>query len=629
MSDTDFRFVPAPAGWSPARLGDAGPKAVLSTQSGGQKGVRESLRLVAKIATEGMEDWRTQAWASHKLKDGGNPQDAAGRCRVLLEAIHKEKIWIPDPHGTERLVASGLMLGDGVNAPHFAGGDCDDLVVSTLGAVLACTGAIGCAPAVIGHSYRSDKQISHVLGAVHIDGNWYYLEPSSKDYAFGTSKKATWEIVIMVPSQQQICDAESCITSSLNPEDYVPEGRVQVISGLGDLGTLGAEEPSTALARLGDTDWSTVPVPPVAQATGASWDELYGAIADDMEIASNRARRLYDDMTDTLDTFGLPRFGTTGFDWTQQNESDMVNALAAAGFIAQSLRECVQGTRHAYLLPADATKGLPARWGIEAKSADTFAITVTSTGFQLTGNYSSANAVQGLGIAPLAIAGLIAAVLAYDVIAVYAVKTVMENLTEIIGKVTTYKTNDRYIGCIQSGDCTPAQASALAGAIGNQAKAIGEADAAKKNADNAVPLAALTYGQGIAAGVVVAVVVGGILWYVTKKQGVTIVRRGAKAALPEASDEARDAVRDARAQGREEHLLDLRIDGRRGDVLLRPRHEFRKIDDTLLADALRHLGMRLLQAVGDVDDLAGGKVEGRAHGLVFREQVETQVALDG
>lgn len=217
-----------PATFGPARAGGvkryslaAGDGSTLSVQKqdqpGGDAGSLFSLMQVARKVVEGKDHPVVRSWATHRLAEAGNPKGALARVRVLTAALKAQSGWVPDPTDAEMIPSAHLMLGDGKKPPFFALGDCDDLTVAwgapVLYAIMALAAqeAVGVRAAVVGHSYRPNGQIEHVLGGFYDEGRWWYAEPSIPEMPFGEAKKPTREYVILVPSLEVLCDAEICL----------------------------------------------------------------------------------------------------------------------------------------------------------------------------------------------------------------------------------------------------------------------------------------------------------------------------------------------------------------------------------------------------------------------------------
>lgn len=193
----------------------------------GEKGVRSSLEEVAKKASEGANSFRVQKWVGDVLdaarSQGSKVDSAIGRARALLKAA-QQKLWKPDPVGTEWIAGAHLLACkvDDPDGPCLKAGDCDDLAV-LLGA--ACTNA-GIPTLIVGHGYDAEKNISHVLCAVHANGRWWYADPST-DFPLGQHVKFTRERILAIPSGKVVCDAANCLVGgkrAIDPDVVEPAG---------------------------------------------------------------------------------------------------------------------------------------------------------------------------------------------------------------------------------------------------------------------------------------------------------------------------------------------------------------------------------------------------------------------
>ena len=133
---------------------------ILSSHPRGSVGAKRSLDKVVEFIARDRLDPRTRAWAIDKLAKGGNPQNDYDRARVIYNAL-KRKIYVPDPFDAE-FMQSAVCTLDNCEGVAFHGGDCDDLSISYGSAIES----VGIRAAVIGHSYREDKEITHVLDRI-------------------------------------------------------------------------------------------------------------------------------------------------------------------------------------------------------------------------------------------------------------------------------------------------------------------------------------------------------------------------------------------------------------------------------------------------------------------------------
>jgi hypothetical protein len=192
----------------------------------GEKGVRSSLDEVAKKAAEGANSFRVRKWVGDILdkgrKNGSKVNSALGRARVLLKAA-QDKLWFPDPVGAEWIPGAHLMACsvDDKDGPCLKGDDCDGLAV-LLGAACTCAGI---PTLIVGHGYDKERNISHVLCAVHANDRWWYADPST-EYPIGEYMKFTRERILAIPSGKVVCDARNCLTrgAGISPDVTEPSG---------------------------------------------------------------------------------------------------------------------------------------------------------------------------------------------------------------------------------------------------------------------------------------------------------------------------------------------------------------------------------------------------------------------
>lgn len=208
----------------------------------GERGVNTSLDEVAKRAAAGAIRPEVRTWAVEILdkarKAGRKVNSDRARGVEILKAC-QAKLWVPDPVFAEYITPARLLACEkhGDNGEIcIKGEDCDGLVVLCAGAFMS----VGLHSMIVGHGYGKDKQIRHVLSAVHIDGKWLYADPSVPEFrgAFplGECHPFTHERLLSIPNVKVLCDADKCITSPtvFNPEehDFVNQGVFIGISGI-------------------------------------------------------------------------------------------------------------------------------------------------------------------------------------------------------------------------------------------------------------------------------------------------------------------------------------------------------------------------------------------------------------
>jgi hypothetical protein len=183
----------------------------------GEPGVLSSLDEVARAAAKGSIDPRVHTWAGERLDiargAGRSVKQPHERAAVLLEAV-QQKLWIPDPVGSEYIASPHLLACDPGKAKDgrvcVRAGDCDDLS-ALLGAALS---SVGIYTLIVGHAYGK-PQLEHVICAAYLPKfdaarPWKYADPSSK-YALGQCHRFTRERLISIPNVKLVCDARACI----------------------------------------------------------------------------------------------------------------------------------------------------------------------------------------------------------------------------------------------------------------------------------------------------------------------------------------------------------------------------------------------------------------------------------
>lgn len=230
----------------------------------GEKGTRLSLHEAAKRAAEGRLDPRTRAWAIEKLAQANWPKGSVPRAVALLEALRRERHYVPDPTDAEFMPSAACTLA-GCEGLTFLGEDCDGLLI----AYLAACGSVGIEGAVVGHGYANDGQLSHVLAAVYDGKRWHLADPSTKK-SFGTVDKPLRERWVAVPSGAVLCDNAG--GTPCNPNNIgsglrnLRETGDFVGVGAPNSGQLAAQPAEASRYVLGDSEQQ------LAMAARAKWD---------------------------------------------------------------------------------------------------------------------------------------------------------------------------------------------------------------------------------------------------------------------------------------------------------------------------------------------------------------------
>ena len=289
-------------------------------------GTRASVETCAERARVGGIDPKTVAWAREKLVQAGYPQGVVAQASAMLEAVRRERFYVPDPYDSEFVPDAACTL-KGCHGLKFLGEDCDGLLVAFLAAVRA----IGIAGAVVGHSYTPDGRITHVLGAVFDGQNWIRCDPSTTQ-PFGQVSAPTREQWVAVHDGRLLCDQKGMCTNLPRPDavlrpyaDYIG-----VVSG-----------PASGL--VGDPPAQA----PVQGITGTPEDqaqmvaEVAGKTAA-MRLALGRLQQSHDTFIEQRKVMDLPitdvdivqgapsAQATTDTSWTQEQENNYQSVIVAA-----------------------------------------------------------------------------------------------------------------------------------------------------------------------------------------------------------------------------------------------------------------------------------------------------------
>jgi transglutaminase-like putative cysteine protease len=146
-------------------------------------------------------------WARSRWVAAGAVEEDEFTARALLDAIRREKFYIPDPVDGEFIPEPECMLAD-CDGVSFDAGDCDDLAA----AYAAALESIGITCCIIGQGFDESGSIQHVLVGVEVrPGIWMYADPT-ENYPLGEANKPTREYWVSLPGGTTLCDARpSCI----------------------------------------------------------------------------------------------------------------------------------------------------------------------------------------------------------------------------------------------------------------------------------------------------------------------------------------------------------------------------------------------------------------------------------
>lgn len=143
----------------------------------GAAGIRKSVNEVAAAMRDGRLDPDLRAWAIDCLTaaglDGRNNPPARAQVDVLLAAMHKQTIYVPDPKGAEWIQKPHVTLC--LRDRCIPGGDCDDLTAALGGACLA----IGLNAYAVKIFYGAEHQEHILIGFIADDGSHFYADLST------------------------------------------------------------------------------------------------------------------------------------------------------------------------------------------------------------------------------------------------------------------------------------------------------------------------------------------------------------------------------------------------------------------------------------------------------------------
>ena len=139
-------------------------------RSPGDRGTVETLHRMRRIARRQSTDLPLVMLARHVVLEAG-PRDRPEAVRVIRRWLRKHTKFVPDPIGTEYLVAPSDML-EGVARTGVAAGDCDD--VAMLGAALAR--AVGIPTRLTAVAFDEAQPFRHVFTEAHDGDDWRELD---------------------------------------------------------------------------------------------------------------------------------------------------------------------------------------------------------------------------------------------------------------------------------------------------------------------------------------------------------------------------------------------------------------------------------------------------------------------
>lgn len=115
-------FRPSPEA-ARAALG-ASANIVTKDHPGGKEGATISLKDVARRIEQGRKDPRVQGWAGRALVAAGRPKSQKAQAQAILDAFHKQTMYVKDPDGVELIKAAKTTLCLDEHGLCMPAGDC-------------------------------------------------------------------------------------------------------------------------------------------------------------------------------------------------------------------------------------------------------------------------------------------------------------------------------------------------------------------------------------------------------------------------------------------------------------------------------------------------------------------------
>ena len=446
--------------------------------------VRDSMR---KCAAQIASDYRRRRVVTDARKVIAEAQLDMPRGRpdrtLMMQALFRDQRarlpFIDDPHNTEHISSTEVLLCLDPDGGCVKGGDCDDQIVVLSSRAMA----IGIVCRLRARRY-ADQRLLHVV--VEYDAarkgasQWVAIDPSTES-GRASDKPYTEEIV-------QTIDSEPAFVGLGNPPDDDDDETAA---------TLGAVTPPASDTPGGGSS-STTPTQ-LDAATSAAWLTLLGAVKGsfdtslaDLETVATDYATLRTELglaaTDDASSAGAASTSTTPLadyiasvasgspNWTTAAQAAEQKLLAAAQFFSTALADGISGAR---LLTYDQTGGieggLPDLF-IASTPADTYRVFLVkdATSGQYAAQYfdltsSTATATLGALVDVAIIAGAVAVI---SVAAAWAVHKYMDTVRAAHNDDMLQKINDNQTKLIASGQLTPAQAAAQTAAIGTTAAAL-------------------------------------------------------------------------------------------------------------------------------------------------------------
>lgn len=151
----------------------------------GTAGIRQSIDTLVKKGREARNDYDLRGWAIDTLTkagiDGRDRPSIASQAQCIVDGVRAQTIYVPDPRGSEWIQAPHITLC--LRNYCIAGGDCDDLFLAMLGAMLS----IGLPVYIVRQRFGPGIQ-EHVLLGLKEGLLKYYVDPSTRDPVYTGSR---------------------------------------------------------------------------------------------------------------------------------------------------------------------------------------------------------------------------------------------------------------------------------------------------------------------------------------------------------------------------------------------------------------------------------------------------------
>jgi hypothetical protein len=152
----------------------------------GTAGIRQSIETLVEKAREARNDVDLRGWAIDTLTkaglDGRDRPSVKARAQALVDGVRAQTIYVPDPNGTEWIQAPHVTLC--LRNHCIAGGDCDDLFLAMLGAMLT----VGLPAFIVRQQFGLGIQEHVLLGLKDESGIKLYVDPSTRDPVYSGTR---------------------------------------------------------------------------------------------------------------------------------------------------------------------------------------------------------------------------------------------------------------------------------------------------------------------------------------------------------------------------------------------------------------------------------------------------------